>query len=130
MALGVRAPPVGPGARAVRPHGENFPLHVGTSVIEIDGPRTDRKGDILPETTVRPIAVVEKSSNFDRRKRAIIFGPCLDIVTQRGTVMRVEALLFPREPNLHRTTGLARQKRAEYGEPARNLHAEGAAEIR
>src|SRR6476620_9147302 len=109
MALGVGAPPVGPGARAVRPHSENFPLHVGTSVIEIDGPRTDRKGDILPETTVRPIAVVEKSSNLDRREGAISFGPCFDIVRQRGTIVGVEALLFPREPNLDWPTGPARQ---------------------
>src|SRR5215468_470319 len=130
MALGIGPTPVGAGARVVRPHGENFPLHVGTSVIEIDGARADCKGDILPETTVRPIAVVEKGSNLDRRKRAIFLGTCFDIVGQRGAVMGVEALLFPREPNLYRATGLARQQSAEHGEPARNFHAEGTAEIR
>src|SRR5262245_25498711 len=130
MALGVGPTSVGSGARAVRAHGENFPLHVGTSVIEIDGARANCKGNILPEATERPIAVVEKSSNRDRRKRAIFFGSCFDIVGQRGAVMGVEALLFPREPNLYRTTGLARQQSAEQGEPARDLHAKGTAEIR
>src|SRR5262245_18031240 len=87
MALGIGPTPVGAGARAVRPHRENFPLHVGTSVVEIDGARADCKGDILPETTVRPIAVVEKGSNFDRRKRATFFGSCFDIMGQLGAVM-------------------------------------------
>src|SRR5262245_6253428 len=119
MALGVGPTSVRSGARAVRAHGENFPLHVGTAVIEIDGARADCKSDILPETTVRPIAVVEKSSNLDRVKRAIFFGSSFDIVGQRGAVMGVEALLFPGEPNLYRATGLARQQRAEHGEPDR-----------
>src|SRR5215475_10118783 len=125
MALGVGPTPVRAGARVVRPHGENFPLHVGTAVIEIDRARADCKSDILPETTVRPIAVVEKGSNLDRVKRAIFFGSSFDIMGQRGAVMGIEALLFPREPNLYRATRLARQQRAEHREPARNLNAEG-----
>ena len=99
-------------------------------MIEIDGPRADRKGDILPQTAVGPIAVVEKSSNLDRRERAIFFGPCFDIMRQRRTVMRVEALLFAREPNFYWPAGLARQERAEYGESSRDLDTESAAEIR
>src|SRR5262249_37149916 len=130
MALGVGPTPVGSGARAVRPHRENFPLHVGTSVIEIDGARADCKGDILPETTVRPIAVVEKGSNPDRRKRTIFFGSCFDIVGQPGAVMGVEALLSPGEPNLSGAPGRARQQREEQGDPPRTLTAEATAEIR
>ena len=130
MAFGVGSASVGPGARAVRPHGENFPLHVGTAVIEIDGPRADRKGDILSQTAVGPIAVVEERSNLDRCKRAVFFRSCLDIVGQRRTVMRVEALLFAGEPDLDGPAGLARQERAEYGESSRDLDTESAAEIR
>src|SRR4029453_7126910 len=130
MALGVGAAPVGPGAGAVGPHGKNFPLHVGTAVIEIHGPRANRKSDILSETAVGPIAVVEESSNVDGRKRAVLFSPRFDIVGQRRPVMRVKALLFAREPDFYRPSGLARQQRAEYGEPSRDLDTKSAAEIR
>src|SRR5262245_66026728 len=98
MALGVGPTSVGSGARAVRAHGENFPLHVGTSVIEIDGARADCKGNILPEATERPIAVVENSSNLDRRKSAVFFGSCFDIVSQRVAVMGLHGVVLLRVP--------------------------------
>src|SRR5262245_1733696 len=44
--------------------------------------------------------------------------------------MGVEALLFPREPDLDGPAGVARQERAEYGESSRDLDTKSAAEIR
>src|SRR4030095_10516387 len=127
MAFGIGAASVRPGARAVRPHGENFPLHVGTSVIEVDRPCADCKGDILSQTAIGPIAVVEERSNLERFKRAVFFGPCLHIVGQRRTVMRVEALLFAGEPDLDGPAALAGQQRAEYGESSGDLDTKSAA---
>ncbi len=130
MTLGIGATPVGPGAWAVRPHCENFPLNVGTAVIEIHGPGANRKSNILSQTAVGPITVVEESSNLNRCERTVLVRPCFDIMSERRPVMRVKALFFPRKPNFYRPSGLPRQERAEYGEPPGDLYTESAAEVR
>src|ERR1700741_324317 len=86
MTFSIGAPSVGSGAGPVSSHGVNFPFHVGTLMIEVHGPRTDGKGDILSQTSVGPVTVVEKSANLECRERTISLRSGFDIVSERRPV--------------------------------------------
>src|SRR3990172_12160100 len=98
---------MGPGARIVGAHREDFPLDVGATMIEIDGARRDRERDVLPETAEGPVAVVLIGADFKRRERTVFFRSRLDVMRQRRSVVRIETLFLPGEPDFDRTARLA-----------------------